>query len=110
MTNWFIRAEIARWADSDPQPGIVECRFDDANGRTWSFLGKYDKFTDKNLWSDSIYPQPGYLACEIVSRRTDEHGCQLAEVETSRIKLTLGHESMDGHSRFTILAEQLESR
>jgi len=110
MTNWFIRAEIVRRVDNDPQPGIVECRFDDASGRTWSFVGKCYDFTDKNLWSDSIYPQPGYLVCEIVSRRTDEHGCQLAEVDTGQIKLPVGHESLDGHSRFTLLAEQLEYR
>ena len=35
-----FKCEIVGWIADDPQPGIVEARITDADGRQWSFLDK----------------------------------------------------------------------
>jgi hypothetical protein len=108
MTDCYIHAEITRFVENYP-PGIIECRFSDANNRDWFFVGKFYDFTDEELSSESVYPRSGFIPCEIISRWTDEHGRVLAEVETDQIQSWRSHESVDGHSRFIVLADQLEN-
>jgi len=110
VTDWSVRAEISRWVDDDPQPGIVECRFTDATGRTQSFVGKFYDFTDQDLSARSSFPVPGYIACEIVSRRRNDQDIEVAEVETDQIKSWRAHASVDGLSRFVVKSDQLEER
>jgi hypothetical protein len=93
--------------DNDPQPGIVECTFSDADGREWKFVAKFYDFTNVDLWSDSIYPQPGFVACEILSRDTDKSGREIAEIDTD--KPDRGRDSVDGVSQFRVFADQLEA-
>jgi hypothetical protein len=57
---------IVRWVADDPQPGIVEARITDADGRQWSFLDKvaiFDMAGTINRSSD--YPHPGLIRCEV---------------------------------------------
>jgi len=110
VTDWCVRAEIIRWVDDDPWPGIVECRFSDATGRTQSFVGKFYDFTDQDLSARTSYPVLGYIACEIVSRQRNDQGIEVAEVETDQIKSWRAHESVDGFSRFVVMSDQLEQR
>jgi hypothetical protein len=104
-TVWYVRGQIMRWVDKDPQPGIVECQFTDMTGRQWVFIGKFYDFTTAELWSDSIYPLPGYIVCEIVSRHRDESGREIVEIDSE--KPYRGRESEDGVAPFCVLAEQL---
>lgn len=98
-----------RWVDKDPPPGIVECTFEDAAGQTHSFIGKYYDFTEAELWSDSSYPQSGFVACEVVARWEND-GLEFSEIETDSISSGWGHESNDAKSRFVVENRQLEIR
>ncbi|MDC0747452.1 hypothetical protein [Polyangium mundeleinium] len=62
-----VQVQIVRYAD-DAQPGWVECHLIDAHGRRWSFLQKVPIVTEAALDQQSEYPQPGILACEVVTR------------------------------------------
>lgn len=102
--RWFVRCQIVRWV-SDDQPGFVECRLVDAVGDVWTFVGKFYDFTNEELSSESIYPQAGYVACEVVERGVGERG--LVEVDTDDV--LRGRESEEGRSRFQVSLDQLVS-
>lgn len=57
-----------RFVDEEPQPGIVESQFRDAEGRLHSIIDKVPLFTTADLWSDSDYPQPGFIECRVLER------------------------------------------
>jgi hypothetical protein len=63
-----LRVQIVRFVDEEPQPGIVESQFRDAEGRLHSIIDKVPSFTSAHLWSDSDYPQPGFIECRLVER------------------------------------------
>jgi hypothetical protein len=92
-----IKVQITRFVD-EHQPGIIECQFVDANGRTWSFIEKAPIVSAEDLWSDSDYPQPGVIDCEVIERSTDVQGA-IFTVDTQR---PWGVESIDGTTRFVI--------
>ncbi|MBV9991734.1 MAG: hypothetical protein JOZ72_10610 [Alphaproteobacteria bacterium] len=103
--RWFARATITRWVDDDPQPGIVECRLDDAAGRSWFFIGKYYDFTQDELRATSQYPRRGYLACDVTARRRDDRKREIASIDTDTPDR--GRDSEEGMCAFDILADQL---
>lgn len=70
-----------RFVDEEPQPGIVESQFRDAQGELHSIIDKVPIFTDADLWSDSVYPQPGSIEC-LVLQRIEDSGSNLARVRT----------------------------
>jgi hypothetical protein len=88
-----IRVQIVRFVDEDPQPGIVEAQFQDAHGKVQSVIDKVPLFITADLWSDSKYPQPGFMECRVLKRVTGPSG-KLAHVKTI--------ESIDGKSEFLI--------
>ncbi|GAA1992926.1 hypothetical protein GCM10009838_66040 [Catenulispora subtropica] len=60
-----LTCEIVRWVADEPQPGIVEARVTDADGRQWSFLDKVAIFDmTGTVGPGSSYPQPGLIRCE----------------------------------------------
>jgi hypothetical protein len=63
-----LRVQIVRFVDEEPQPGIVESRFRDAQGNVHSIIDKVLMFTSADLWSDSDYPQPGFMECRVLER------------------------------------------
>jgi hypothetical protein len=103
--RWFVRAQITQWVDHEPQPGIVQCVLLDATGRKWTFVGKYYDFTNAELSSDCLYPQEGYLACEVISRDRDETGRETADIDTDKPRR--GRESEEGVARFRVFSDQL---
>jgi hypothetical protein len=53
-----IQVSIIRFVD-EHQPGFVEAEFADANGNLHTLVDKVPVFSLEDLWSDSVYPQPG---------------------------------------------------
>jgi|SRR5271170_1454044 len=98
-----IAATIVRWVD-DHQPGIVECRFDDRLGQTWLFHEKLPVVSGEPLDRESLYPRPGLIGCQVIARGNDEKGREIVEVDT---ETPWGISSLDGVSRFHVLADQL---
>ena len=75
------------------QPGIVECKFRDADDKLHSIVGKLPYFTSANLWSDSNYPQPGDVECTVLdSQRSGQVLVILAEETTDGTSEILIHE------------------
>jgi hypothetical protein len=64
-----IEVSITKYISDEPQPGIVECFFVDANGREWRFVEKTVYVGSSNLISSSIYPQQGVIGCEIIEQK-----------------------------------------
>ena len=94
---------IAKWVD-DRQAGFVECELTDAQGRAWRFVEKLPIVTRDSLNASSILPQPGVIACEVISNSVDAAGRAIAEIDT---RLPWGVESTDGATRFVVRPEQL---
>jgi hypothetical protein len=69
-----LRVQIVRFVDVEPQPGIVESQFRDAQGEVHSIIDKIPLFTSADLWSDSDYPQPGFIECRVLERMTGPGG------------------------------------
>jgi len=63
-----LQVQIVRFVDEQPQPGIVESQFRDAQGEVHSIIDKIPLFTNADLWSDSEYPQPGIIECSVLER------------------------------------------
>ena len=101
----YIRAKIIRWV-SDDFPGFVECRFADRFGREWVVVEKVPVLTDADLRSNSRFPQPVPIACEVVARRQDDAGREIADITT---KTPWAIEATDGTTSFQLYAEQLQS-
>jgi hypothetical protein len=94
-----LKVAIVRFVD-DYQPGIVECEFFDANGIRHTLINKIPIFTEKNLWLDSQYPQPGSAQCEILDRLSDGVG-------RACVTIRLAGETSDGRSEFIVFANQI---
>lgn len=101
----YIRAKIMRWV-SDDFPGVVECRFSDRFGREWTIVEKLPVLSDADLRSDSQFPQPALIACEVVARRRDDAGREITDIT---IKTPWTIEATDGTTSFQLYAEQLRS-
>lgn len=99
----YLPVQIDRFVDQYP-PGIIECHFEDARGRTHTIVDKFPYFTDQDLWQDSSYPQPGLLQCQVLHRSTDPRGRAVAQVS---IEEPHHIETTEGLSTFTVLADQL---
>ena len=102
----LIRASIVRWV-SDSFPGVVECRFIDRFGKEWVFVEKLPTVSSDDLDSESSYPQPAWIACEIVSYGRDALNREIAEVDTERPWYIW---SVDDVSRFHLFRDQLAER
>jgi hypothetical protein len=63
-----LRVQIVRFVNKEPQPGIIESQFHDVAGASHAVIDKVPMFTTANLWSDSHYPQPGYIECRLLER------------------------------------------
>ncbi|MDI3282264.1 hypothetical protein [Polyangium sp. 15x6] len=88
-----VQVQIVRFAD-DAQPGWVECHLIDAHGRRWSFLEKVPVVTLAPLDEQSEYPQPGIVACEVLTRRGG-----IARIDTAQ---PWAIESTEGETQFDV--------
>ena len=96
-----IKVEISRYIDNS-FPGWVECYFIDAWGIKHEFREKIPVVTSKDLDKDSIYPQEGVIACEIVKYWTDTEGRELVTISTYK---PWGCETLKGQTSFEVLKE-----
>jgi hypothetical protein len=98
-----LRVSIVRFVD-EHQPGFVECEFTDATGTVHTLVDKVPIFSLDDLWSDSVYPQPGLARCEVLGQSQDSLAHTLARVTIARPD---GLESSRGLSEFVVLESQL---
>jgi hypothetical protein len=102
MTHLII--EIAKWIDDHPEPGIVECTLRDANRGMHTFIDKVSAFSSERLSRNHPYPCEGSIGCRIIDRWQDKSGRSLVRVTTLDPNYI---ESLEGHSEFTVLVEQV---
>lgn len=98
-----LRVSIVRFVD-EHQPGFVECEFIDAFGIIHTLIDKMPIFSLDDLWSDSVYPQPGLARCEVLGQSQDSQGRRLARVTIAKPD---GLESSRGLSEFVVLESRL---
>ena len=97
-----LRVQIVRFVDEEPQPGIVESQFRDAHGHVHSIIDKVPLFTTADLWSDSDYPQPGFIECRVLE--------QIPNVNGNLARITIGayhFELTDEDSEFLVCEADL---
>ena len=88
----------------DGQPGFVECSFTDAWGTRHIMQDKVPIFTAKDLCANSVYPQEGIVACEVVKKWRDKEGRLIFTVDTER---PWGVDSLEGLTQFDLLDLEL---
>lgn len=94
--RWIgVRVSVIRYVSDHPQPGIVEAELRDAFGRSWRFIDKCSAFENLDLFSDTTYPQPGFILCSVIGRGRDASGRETVEVDLDVC-------SVDGEDRFTV--------
>lgn len=98
-----LQVQVERFVD-DHQPGFVACVLIDADGRRHEFIEKGPVVSDANLWSDSLYPQAGFLGCCIEREWTDNAGRRLVRVNTEE---PWAIESVAGETVFTVCEPQI---
>ena len=99
-----VKVTILRYLSDDPQPGIVECQLEDANGNRRLFIEKTAIVSAANLDAKTSYPQPGIIACEVVRRSTEIANRKVVRIST---ELPWHVESVDGSTEFDVLPESL---
>ena len=100
-----VQVKIVRFVEWH-QPPIVEAELFDADGRRHTFVDKEAIFTSEWLDSDSTYPQPGAIHCEILNPEPDGQSPKLVRITTLRPD---GIESVEGLSEFIVRNEQLSN-
>ena len=104
-----LRVQIVRFVDEEPQPGIVESQFRDAQGELHSIIDKVPLFTSADLWSDSDYPQPGFIECRVLERKPGAGG-NLARINIEHYHFEITNESPEFVVREADLAEIVSFR
>jgi hypothetical protein len=104
-----LRVQIVRFVDEEPQPGIVESQFRDAQDGLHSIIDKVPLFTSAHLWSDSDYPQPGFIECRVVERIPNACG-NLARINIEHYHFEITNESPEFVVREAELAEIIPFR
>ena len=85
-------------------PGFVECSFADAHGHQHTVHEKAPVVSSEVITARSKFPRCGFISCEVSSRRKDEVGRVLLQVDTTRPH---GIESSSGQAKFELLPEQV---
>ncbi len=99
----LLSVQIDRFVDEHP-PGFVECSLVDANGTRHLFVEKVPVLASEDLWTDSAYPRPGAIACQIEAELKSAAGDALLRVST---ELPWHVESTTGQTVFTVRAAQV---
>jgi hypothetical protein len=62
-----------------------QCRIKDASGEVWTFIDKVPVVSTQDLDANSVYPQPGEIACVVLEEFTDAGGRRVAVFDTNRL-------------------------
>ncbi|MFB6616921.1 hypothetical protein ACFCV9_22355 [Streptomyces sp. NPDC056367] len=90
--------------DDEPFPGIVEVRFTDAVGQSWSLIDKCAIFAQfDELTPESAYPVEVTVACVILGDAGATAGDEIVTVATSPDMVT----TLYGRDSFTVRRSQL---
>jgi hypothetical protein len=100
-----LAVQIVRFVD-DYQPGIVECEFNDADGRRHTLRDKAPIFTTELLDVHSKYPQPGTARCTALRVWHDSLGRELTTISTAE---PFCIDSIEGLSEFVVLQSQVSA-
>ena len=98
-----VAIQIESFID-EHQPGFVECHLVDAQDQLHVFVEKVPVVSSKDLWSNSMYPQPGSIDCEVEAEWVDSQGRSLVKVNTCR---PWSVESTAGDTCFIVLTSQV---
>ncbi len=98
-----VRVVITRFVSAD-QPGWVECCLTDAWYASWTIVEKVPVVTNEPLDAESVYPQPGLIACQFISQFCDDMGRRVVTINTRE---PWGVESSDGTTQFEVLPDHL---
>lgn len=79
----FVNVTIERFLEKG-QPGWVETSVNDAWNKTHLFIDKSVIFSELYLDVESLYPQAGVLACEVIKEWIDQNGRNIVTVTTER--------------------------
>jgi hypothetical protein len=96
-----LSVTVHRFVD-DHFPGFVECTLVDSNGCKHQFVEKAPLVSTKNLSVDSVFPQPGHIACVVETEWIK--GRKLVRVGTDEPRNV---ESAAGETNFTVFDEQV---
>jgi hypothetical protein len=100
---YYLQVTITRFVDKHP-PGIIECEFEDSQGKTHTVVEKFPIVTSEDLWEDSLYPRPGLLRCQVVDKIAGRVEPELVRITTEEPDHV---ETTEGLSTFIVLADQL---
>jgi len=98
-----VLCQLVRWVSDEPQPGWIETRLADVNGRSWVFRDKPPLFGGQDARNDTQYPVDAGIRCEVVARRFLPDGLEVVRISTAYD----GVESEDGVDQIDIWPEQL---
>ena len=98
-----VSVQIVRFIDP-AQPGWFKCVLRDAADRDWTLADKVPIFTEAPLDAQSVYPQPGVVACEIVRQWTDESGRARCVIDTER---PLGVSTKNGETQLEVFIDPI---
>ncbi len=98
-----LQVQIVRFV-LDHQPGFLACEFFDADGKCHTIIDKGPIFLDRLLDATSEYPQAGEVRCTLLEQWRDEHGRDLARINTDD---PYHIESTEELSEFVVLQTQI---
>lgn len=101
-----LSVSIQRFVDH-AFPGFVECTLVDSEGCEHRFVEKAPVVSAANLSVDSVFPQPGQIACVVQDEWIDGLGRELVRVG---IDEPWDVASAAGETTFTVLREQVVCR
>ncbi|MFI6156967.1 hypothetical protein ACIBCA_30265 [Kitasatospora sp. NPDC051170] len=106
----YLWGEAIRWVDDEPQPGVVEVRFTDVDGRWWSIVDKTamfgaDQALGRGVWiePDSPFPFPVTIDCTVLNTT----GTAEDEIATISTALPWALETPCGRHEFRVRRHQL---
>ena len=99
-----IKVRIDKFISND-QPGFVECSFTDAWGKQHIVQEKVPVVTVKALDANSMYPQEGVIACQVIKEWKDKDGRVIFTVDTES---PWDIDTIEGLKQFDLLDLQIE--
>jgi hypothetical protein len=101
----YLAVTVIEYVDNS-QPGWVRAIFKDINGKEWSIVDKTVYLEGyESLDADTIYPQPDWIDCQIISERFDSVKGRIFTID---ISIAFALETEDGQTRFEVFSDQIK--